>query len=137
MKLLMTAIICAAIGSAAYATVPTKNLTLTVVNSGDKTICVYGENAKHCIARGSKEFTLPTQTFYKRSGVIRISVNGKPAVIGMIKNDIATANLYFDQHEKLHLTTGTFEPGSFEYSNNMDYLQFVVKPNYLFTEYPA
>ena len=137
MKLLITAIICATIGSAAYASFPTKNLTLTVVNSGDKTICVYGKNAKQCIARGSKEFTLPTQTFYKRSGVIRVSVNGNPAVIAMIKNHIETANLYFDQNEQLHLTNGTFEPGSFQYSDNMDYLQFVVKPNYLFTEYPA
>ena len=124
------------ISSAAYASLPHITLNLTVVNGSNQPVCISGNHNTQCIDHGSKSINLETQNFYHRSGVIRVSIGDQPATIGMLKLDTNHTDLYVDQSAHLHTKPGTFEPGSFEYSNDLDYLHFVAKPEGLFTPYP-
>ena len=114
-----------------------KNITLSLVNASQQTICIQDNNGTRCINNPTATLQITPEYFYERSGVIRVSVGNSPLKIAMFKKDVTNTNLYVDASGKLYIPQGTFEKGSFTYSDNRDYLYFVAKPNALFSAYPV
>jgi hypothetical protein len=110
---------------------------LSLVNASGKIVCIQDEKTNQCSNNSNQELMVRPQYFYERNGVIRVSIGNQPLKIAMIKKDIQSINLYVDNSGKMQVPEGTFEKGSFVYSDNRDYLYFVAKPNALFTAYPV
>ena len=113
-----------------------KTIELSVVNTSHKTLCIEDQQGEQCTSNQSAQFNVVPEYFYQRDGVIRVSLDHHDLKIAMLKKNITSASLRIDNAGNIQTESGTFEKGSFVYSDNKDYLYFVVKPYDLFGAYP-
>lgn len=103
-------------------------VNLIIVNTSNKTLCIEGRYFADYFSRGAAEIEIETKRFYNRDGVIEISIGDGPKFYALLNKNIDEASIHVDKLNKIHAEPGAFAEGSFKFSDEDDFLKFVLFP---------